>query len=76
MVSSLEAHNPTRSCNNQFCVSTGINDDSDAINRAISDGNRCGPWVCDSSTDTPAVVYIPSGTYLIGKPIIFYYMTH
>jgi glucan 1,3-beta-glucosidase len=75
MVSSLEAHNPTRSCNNQFCVSTGINDDSDAINRAISDGNRCGPWVCDSSTDTPAVVYIPSGTYLIGKPIIFYYMT-
>jgi len=54
---------------------TGINDDSDAINRAISDGNRCGPWVCQSSTDTPAVVYIPSGTYLIGKPIVFYYMT-
>jgi glucan 1,3-beta-glucosidase len=53
----------------------GVTDDSDAINRAISDGNRCGPWECDSSTDTPAVVYIPSGTYLIGKPIIFYYMT-
>lgn len=53
----------------------GVTDDSDAINRAISDGNRCGPWVCDSSTDTPAVVYIPSGTYLIAKPIIFYYMT-
>ncbi|KAH5082276.1 hypothetical protein HBI82_010620 [Parastagonospora nodorum] len=53
----------------------GVTDDSDAINRAISDGNRCGPWVCDSSTDTPAVVYIPSGTYLINKPIIFYYMT-
>ncbi|KAF3007407.1 exo-1,3-beta-glucanase [Curvularia kusanoi] len=53
----------------------GVTDDSDAINRAISDGNRCGPSVCDSSTDTPAVVYIPSGTYLIGKPIIFYYMT-
>lgn len=52
-----------------------MTDDSDAINRAISDGNRCGPWVCDSSTDTPAVVYIPAGTYLIGKPIIFYYMT-
>lgn len=31
--------------------------------------------MCDSSTDSPAVVYIPSGTYLIGKPIIFYYMT-
>ncbi|KAH7088292.1 exo-beta 1,3 glucanase-like protein [Paraphoma chrysanthemicola] len=53
----------------------GVTDDSDAFNRAISDGNRCGPWVCDSSTDTPAVVYVPSGTYLIGKPIIFYYMT-
>jgi glucan 1,3-beta-glucosidase len=53
----------------------GVTDDSDAINRAISDGNRCGPWVCQSSTDTPAVVYIPSGTYLIGKPIVFYYMT-
>jgi len=56
-------------------VGDGVTDDSDAINRAISDGNRCGPWVCQSSTDTPAVVYIPSGTYLIGKPIVFYYMT-
>ncbi|KAF3048908.1 exo-1,3-beta-glucanase [Didymella keratinophila] len=53
----------------------GVTDDSDAINRAISDGNRCGPSVCDSSTDSPAVVYIPSGTYFIQKPIIFYYMT-
>lgn len=31
--------------------------------------------MCDSSTDSPAVVYIPSGTYFIRKPIIFYYMT-
>jgi glucan 1,3-beta-glucosidase len=53
----------------------GVTDDSDAFNRAISDGNRCGPWVCDSSTDSPAVVYVPSGTYLINKPIVFYYMT-
>jgi len=52
-----------------------VTDDSDAINLAISDGGRCGPFVCDSSTDTPAVVYIPSGTYLISKPIIFYYET-
>jgi hypothetical protein len=58
-----------------FGITIGVTDDSDAINRAISDQNRCGPWVCDSSTDSPAVVYIPSGTYLIGKPIIFYYMT-
>ncbi|KAH7400751.1 exo-beta 1,3 glucanase-like protein [Phaeosphaeria sp. MPI-PUGE-AT-0046c] len=53
----------------------GITDDSDAINRAISEGGRCGPWVCQSSTDSPAVVYIPSGTYRIAKPIVFYYMT-
>ncbi|EOA82737.1 exo-1 [Exserohilum turcicum] len=53
----------------------GVTDDSDAFNRAMSDGNRCGPFVCDSSTDSPAVIYVPSGTYLIGKPIIFYYMS-
>jgi glucan 1,3-beta-glucosidase len=75
MVSSLEAYDITLAYVDRSCERTGITDDSDAINRAISDGNRCGPWVCDSSTDTPAVVYIPSGTYLIGKPIIFYYMT-
>ena len=51
----------------------GVTDDSDAINRAISEGDRCGPWVCQSSTDSPAVVYFPSGTYLIGKPIVMYY---
>ena len=74
----VRAHDtgPTHDIRSKFLTkTTGINDDSDAINRAISDGNRCGPWVCQSSTDTPAVVYIPSGTYLIGKPIVFYYMT-
>lgn len=53
----------------------GVTDDSDAINRAISDQDRCGPWDCDSSTDSSAVVYFPSGTYIIGKPIVMYYMT-
>ncbi|KAJ4305297.1 hypothetical protein N0V90_000828 [Kalmusia sp. IMI 367209] len=53
----------------------GVTDDSAAINAAISDGNRCGPWVCESSTTTPAIVYFPSGTYVIAKPIIMYYMT-
>ncbi len=52
-----------------------MTDDSAAINAAISDGNRCGPWVCQSASNSPAVVYIPSGTYLIAKPIIFYYET-
>lgn len=53
----------------------GVTDDTAAINRAISDGNRCAPGVCESSTTTPAVVYIPGGTYLISDSIIDYYYT-
>ncbi|KAF2645055.1 pectin lyase-like protein [Massarina eburnea CBS 473.64] len=54
----------------------GVTDDSAAINAAISDGNRCGPWVCQSASDSPAIVYFPSGTYLIkASPVVMYYMT-
>lgn len=52
----------------------GSTDDTDAINRAISDGNRCGQG-CDSSTTTPAIVYFPPGTYSVSRPIIQYYYT-
>ncbi|KAJ3179215.1 hypothetical protein HDU85_004904 [Gaertneriomyces sp. JEL0708] len=52
----------------------GLTDDTDAINRAISFGNRCG-INCDSSTVTPGLVYFPPGTYLVSKPIIQYYYT-
>ncbi|RJE25477.1 hypothetical protein PHISCL_02160 [Aspergillus sclerotialis] len=52
----------------------GSTDDTDAINKAISDGNRCGKG-CDSSTTTPALVYIPPGTYVVSKPVIAYYYT-
>jgi glucan 1,3-beta-glucosidase len=45
-----------------------------AINNAISAGNRCGEG-CDSSTVKPAIVYFPSGTYIVSKPIIQYYYT-
>lgn len=38
----------------------------------MADGNRCGEG-CDSSTLTPAVVYFPSGTYKISKPIVTWY---
>lgn len=54
--------------------STGQTDSTDAINRAISDGGRCGLG-CDSSTITPAIVYFPPGTYLVSKPIVQYYYT-
>ncbi|KAF7595626.1 hypothetical protein BBP40_005374 [Aspergillus hancockii] len=52
----------------------GSTDDTDAINRAISHGNRCGKG-CDSSTVTPALVYFPPGTYVVSKPIVQYYYT-
>jgi glucan 1,3-beta-glucosidase len=53
----------------------GVTDDTVAIQRAISEGNRCAPGFCESSTDTPAVVYFPAGTYLISSSIIDYYYT-
>ncbi|TPX19327.1 hypothetical protein DIZ76_017116 [Coccidioides immitis] len=52
----------------------GSTDDTEAINKAISTGNRCGLG-CDSSTVTPALVYFPPGTYVVSKPIIQYYYT-
>lgn len=51
-----------------------MTDDTDAINKAMSSGNRCGEG-CDSSTVTPALVYFPKGTYMVSKPIIQYYYT-
>jgi glucan 1,3-beta-glucosidase len=53
----------------------GHTDDTAAINKAISDGNRCEPLKCQSSTTTLAVVYFPSGKYLISSPLIDYYYT-
>ncbi|KAJ6573845.1 exo-beta-1,3-glucanase, partial [Mycena vulgaris] len=53
----------------------GSTDDTDAINRAITDGNRCGATTCQSSTLTPALVYFPPGTYIVSAPIIPYYYT-
>lgn len=53
----------------------GVTDDTAAINLAINSGGRCAPGVCQSSTTTPAVVYFPSGTYLISSSIIDYYYT-
>ncbi|KAH8698403.1 pectate lyase superfamily protein-domain-containing protein [Talaromyces proteolyticus] len=52
----------------------GVTDDTAAINRAISEGSRCGPG-CHSSTRFPAVVWFPPGTYLVSSPIIQYYNT-
>lgn len=55
-------------------VGDGNTDDTEAINNAISHGNRCGQG-CDSSTVTPALVYFPPGTYLVSKPLVQLYYT-
>ncbi|KAK0630933.1 pectate lyase superfamily protein-domain-containing protein [Bombardia bombarda] len=52
----------------------GSTDDTDAINKAVQDGDRCFKN-CSSSTTTPALVYFPSGTYRVSKPIIQLYYT-
>ncbi|KAK4238207.1 pectate lyase superfamily protein-domain-containing protein [Achaetomium macrosporum] len=52
----------------------GVHDDTAAINRAISDGGRCGAG-CPASTQFPATVYFPAGTYLVSSPIIQFYNT-
>ncbi|KAF8582440.1 glycoside hydrolase family 55 protein [Ramaria rubella] len=53
----------------------GVTDDTAAINTAISTGSRCGNGNCQSSTLTPALVFFPSGTYLVSSPIISWYYT-
>ena len=50
-------------------VGDGITDDTAAINRAVSDGNRCGE-ACGSTSALGALVYFPPGTYLVTTPII------
>ncbi|KAK3987477.1 pectate lyase superfamily protein-domain-containing protein [Cladorrhinum sp. PSN332] len=52
----------------------GSTDDTVAINKAISDGNRCG-LNCSSQTTTPGLIYFPPGSYVVSKPIISYYYT-
>ncbi|KAI8955338.1 glycoside hydrolase family 55 protein [Xylaria longipes] len=54
----------------------GKTDDTAAIQRAISDGNRCVPGACASSSTTNALVYFPAGTYLVSSSIVSYYTTH
>ncbi|KAK4986613.1 hypothetical protein LTR66_007818 [Elasticomyces elasticus] len=53
----------------------GVTDDTAAIQAAISTGNRCAPGACGSTTVTPAIVYFPTGVYMISGSIIDYYYT-
>lgn len=55
-------------------VGDGVTDDTNAINLAISEGNRCGPG-CPSSTVSPAIVYFPAGNYLVSRTLLQFYYT-
>ena len=46
----------------------GHTDDTEAIQRAISDGDRCS-IDCDAKDVRPVTVYLPSGSYLISSTI-------
>ncbi|KAH0272476.1 pectin lyase-like protein, partial [Aureobasidium melanogenum] len=52
----------------------GVTDDTDAINNATYDGNRCA-YPCESQTTTPAIVYFPPGTYAVSRPLVMLYYT-
>ena len=70
------AYQVFRNVKDYGAVGDGITDDTAAINLAISNGNRCAPGNCSSSTRTPATVYFPAGVYLISSSIIDYYYTN
>lgn len=46
----------------------GTTDDTDAINRAVSDGKRCGQG-CAGTTTTGALVYFP----VLIRPLVFFF---
>lgn len=65
-----------RNVKNYGAKGDGKTDDTAAINKAISDGSRCAPGSCSSSSTTNAIVYFPAGTYVVSSSIIDYYATN
>ncbi|KAJ2989746.1 hypothetical protein NUW58_g3314 [Xylaria curta] len=53
---------------------TGQRDSTQAIQRAIDDGKRCGA-ACNGSTTKNAIVYFPLGRYLVSGSISVYFGT-
>ncbi|KAK4186215.1 putative LysM domain-containing protein [Podospora australis] len=53
---------------------TGAKDSTQAIQKAIDDGKRCGAN-CNGSTTKNAIVYFPPGKYLVSSSISVYFGT-
>jgi hypothetical protein len=51
-----------------------VQDDTEAIRKAVEDGGMCGPK-CYSSTTQGAIIFFPPGTYLVSGTIETYYGT-
>jgi len=52
----------------------GRTDDFRAIQKAITDGKRCGAG-CSATSTKGAIIYFPPGTYAISQPLVQYYYT-
>ncbi|KAG8933801.1 hypothetical protein FRC01_007047 [Tulasnella sp. 417] len=77
----ISAYNPNPSTYKVFrnvkdygAKGDGVTDDTEAINKAISDQNRCGIG-CASSTRAPGIIFFPSGTYRVTRSVIPFYYT-
>ena len=51
-----------------------ISTDTEAINKAITDGGQCRNG-CGLTTTLGAVIFFPAGTYMVSSLIIQYYYT-
>jgi Pectate lyase superfamily protein len=52
----------------------GVSDDYPAIQKAITDGDRCGEH-CSATSKKGAIIYFPPGRYAISEPLVQYYYT-
>jgi len=57
-----------------WCSQSILQDSTQAIQRAIDDGKRCGA-ACNGATTKNAIVYFPPGQYLVSSSISIYFGT-